>query len=73
MQSKLNPEIEKLADKDLSKDIEQFKKIAELDPFNRYLTYDSKLEGESDESYQYRHIKKEGEDEEQFKKRKQKR
>ncbi len=66
MHSKLNPEIEALAGRDLSKEIEQFKQIAELDPYKQFLTFDSQLEGESDEDYQQRYIRRENETEEQF-------
>jgi hypothetical protein len=37
-----------------------------LDPFSKYLNYDSKLDEESDEEYSYRNRKKEGESDEQF-------
>lgn len=66
MQAKINPEIQKLQGKDLSKEIEQFKKIAELDPFAQYLNYDSKLEGESDKDYADRYTKRDGESDKDF-------
>lgn len=66
MQAKLNPEIEALAGRDLTREIEQFKQIAELDPFEQYRTFDSQLDGESDEDYQQRYTKRDNETDEQF-------
>lgn len=66
MQAKINPEIQNLQGRDLSKEIEQFKRIAELDPFAQYLNFDSRLEGESDEDYNDRYAKREGESEQDF-------
>lgn len=69
MQAKLNPEIEALAGRDLSREIEQVRQIAKLDPYNQSLTYDSRLKGESDKDYEQRYIKRENETEEQFQER----
>lgn len=66
MQAKINPEIQNLQGRDLSKEIEQFKKIAELDPFAQYLSYDSRLEGESDEDYADRYTKRGSETDQDF-------
>ena len=66
MQAKINPEIQNLQGRDLSKEIEQFKKIAELDPFAQYLNYDSRLEGESDEDYADRYTKRGSETDQDF-------
>lgn len=66
MQAKINPEIQNLQGRDLSSEIEQFKKIAELDPFAQYLNFDSKLEGESDEDYADRYTKRAGESDQDF-------
>lgn len=66
MQAKINPEIQNLQGKDLSREIEQFKKIAELDPFAQYLNYDSRLEGESDEDYADRYTKRGSESDQDF-------
>lgn len=71
MQAKINPEIQNLQGRDLSKEIEQFKKIAELDPFAQYLNFDSKLEGESDEDYTNRYTKRAGESDQDFEARSQ--
>lgn len=69
MQGQINPEIQKLSEQDLKVAMEQFSKAAELDPFGRYLNYDSKLEGESEEDYRDRYSEREGETKEQFQKR----
>lgn len=66
MQAKINPEIQNLQGVDLSREIEQFKQIAELDPFAQYLNYDSKLEGESDQDYADRYTKRPGESDQDF-------
>lgn len=66
MQAKINPEIQNLQGRDLSREIEQFKKIAELDPFAQYLNYDSRLEGESDEDYADRYTKRGSESDQDF-------
>lgn len=66
MQAKINPEIPNLQGVDLSREIEQFKQIAELDPFAQYLNYDSKLEGESDQDYADRYTKRPGESDQDF-------
>ena len=73
IQAKLNPEIQALQERDISKEIEEFKAIAELDPYSRELTYDSRLEGESDEEYNDRYTRRDSETEEQFKARQEKR
>lgn len=73
MQKKLNPEIQTLSESDIAKGIEQFKKISELDPFARYLNYDSKMDDESEEDYADRYHKREDEDEDAFKARIEKR
>ena len=71
MQAKINPEIQNLQGRDLSKEIEQFKQIAELDPFAQYLNYDSKLDGESDQDYADRYNKRPGESDQDFEARSQ--
>ena len=66
MQAKINPEIQNLQGRDLSNEIEQFKKIAELDPFAQYLNFDSRLEKESDKDYADRYTKRAGESDQDF-------
>lgn len=69
MQVEINPEIQSLSTQNLSKNIKEAKKIAELNPFNQYLTYDSKLEGESKKDFEERYIKRKNETDEQFEQR----
>lgn len=71
MQAKINPEIQNLQGVDISKEIEQFKQIAELDPFAKYLNYDSRLEGESDKDYADRYTQRPEESDQDFNARKQ--
>ena len=66
MQKNLSPELIQLQGMDFSQLLQQFQEIHDLDPFSKYLNYDSKLDEESDEEYSYRNRKKEGESDEQF-------
>lgn len=66
MQKNLSPELIQLQGMDFSQLLQQFQEIHDLDPFSKYLNYDSKLDEESDEDYSYRNKKKEGESDEQF-------
>lgn len=73
MQDRLKPELSQLQEINFKQLQEKFKEIYNLNPFARFLNYQSKLDDESDEEYASRNTKKEGETDEQFAERKTKR
>lgn len=73
MEQKLLPEISSLSELDAKAELDRFKEVLKKDVPNQYLTWDSKLENESDEEFKNRDTQLEGESDENFKSRKEQR
>lgn len=73
MQEKLNPRIQELKGLNLQADIDQISALLASMDMTDQITYDSKLEDETDEEYNSRNTKKEEETDEEFLARKQQR
>ena len=69
MGQKINPSIEELQRVNPNTQINQIQKLRENNPFDKLLPDNAKLDSETDEEYEQLFIQKEGESDEDFKKR----